>query len=334
MEILASESLGVRSMAVEVEVCGPRILIDPGAALGPRRYGLPPDEVELARLSKLREVIRKRLKETEIVIITHYHFDHYTPEWAEDLQGKRVFLKDPVRNINRNQAGRAAEFLKRLMRAGVSWEVAEGRRVPLSGGEIVISGPLWHGPAARFGCVVSVAVREGDTVFLHTSDVSGPVREESVEFILAQRPDILFVDGPSTYLGPRFGLSAVEAARSNLLRILHEVRPAKLVLDHHLLRDLSWRRWAEPLFELAEKQGLAVLSGAESFPGNLKPCLRPKGKNANSKMIPGAVAFGDKRFEPGLLALAHRGFLYVDEVNLLSDYLVDTLLQPFDEVKG
>lgn len=39
-----------------------------------------------------------------------------------------------------------------------------------------------------------------------------------------------------------------------------------------------------------------------------------------------AIKDGIRQFEPGLLATAHRGILYIDEVNLLPDHLVDALL--------
>lgn len=39
-----------------------------------------------------------------------------------------------------------------------------------------------------------------------------------------------------------------------------------------------------------------------------------------------ALVHGEKAFDPGLLARANRGFLYIDEVNLLEDHIVDLLL--------
>lgn len=54
--------------------------------------------------------------------------------------------------------------------------------------------------------------------------------------------------------------------------------------------------------------------------------------NATEDRIMGGIDFGqavrdgNRIFEPGLLALVHRGILYIDEVNLLNDHLVDVIL--------
>ena len=39
-----------------------------------------------------------------------------------------------------------------------------------------------------------------------------------------------------------------------------------------------------------------------------------------------AIRKGERSFEPGVLAAANRGLLYIDEVNLLDDHVVDLLL--------
>ncbi len=262
IEFLAAESLGVRSMATLVRTKHATIFIDPGAALGPKRYGLPPDKLEWQRLWHLKDELKQRLKEADIVIVTHYHYDHYDPEWAPLLKGKRVFLKDPERHINRNQAKRAREFLKRLAAARVSWAVAEGQTLFFGATKVSFSPPLQHGPETRFGAVVAVAVHEDGEVFLHSSDVSGPVQPEALAFMYQHQPRVLYIDGPGTYLGARFGLEAIEEASRSLVRLVQDLRPEALVLDHHLLRDLAWRRWAAPIFEAAGRFSTIVTTAA------------------------------------------------------------------------
>ncbi|MFE1349685.1 magnesium chelatase subunit D family protein, partial [Streptomyces sp. NPDC058757] len=68
--------------------------------------------------------------------------------------------------------------------------------------------------------------------------------------------------------------------------------------------------------------------GAEARPARMVelPVGASEDRLVGSLDIERALADGVKAFEPGLLAAAHRGILYVDEVNLLSDHLIDHLL--------
>lgn len=56
------------------------------------------------------------------------------------------------------------------------------------------------------------------------------------------------------------------------------------------------------------------------------PISATEDKVVGSLDISAAIKSGEKRFEPGILAEANRNILYVDEVNLLNDHIVDVLL--------
>ncbi len=77
----------------------------------------------------------------------------------------------------------------------------------------------------------------------------------------------------------------------------------------------------------------ALYEREESFPIAQRPVhLVTLPLNASEDRVAGsfdlatALASGTSHFAPGLLAAANRGFLYVDEINLLNDHIVDLLL--------
>ena len=110
---LAFDSLGVRSQSTFVQTRDLSIIIDPAAALAPRRFGLPPHRVEVDRLYELASVIEEYLREADVVIITHYHYDHHDPGRIislDNYKGKLVIIKDPYNKINVSQKIRAVSY--------------------------------------------------------------------------------------------------------------------------------------------------------------------------------------------------------------------------------
>ncbi len=72
---------------------------------------------------------------------------------------------------------------------------------------------------------------------------------------------------------------------------------------------------------VAERQGLTRPASLVELPLGVT-----EDRVAGTLDIERALKTGEKHFEAGLLASAHRGLLYIDEVNLLSDHIVDVLL--------
>ena len=77
---------------------------------------------------------------------------------------------------------------------------------------------------------------------LHASDVQGPVTMDAKDYILDQKPDLLIMDGPPTiFRGWKFSMKNLEDASYNLVEII-ETLDCDIILDHHLLRDLKYKK--------------------------------------------------------------------------------------------
>ena len=256
---LASESLGVRSLAVFVEAGGKRILIDPGVALGPKRYGLPPAKVEIETLHRMRRKIQGYARRADVVTISHYHYDHHTPFFEglyessseafarEIYAGKLLFIKHPKENINFSQRKRAWAFLKNAEPIARKIEFADGRSFDLGGVTLEFSPAVPHGSeGSKLGFVVMTLIDDGSKRIIHASDIQ-LLNRKAVKWIIEKVPDLLITGGPPTYLGRR-AEGSWETGIKNLNEIIRETG-AEIVLDHHIVRDKRYPRFFEELDE-------------------------------------------------------------------------------------
>ncbi|MFQ5892674.1 MAG: hypothetical protein ACE5HW_07760 [Candidatus Methanofastidiosia archaeon] len=250
---LSFDSLGVRSMATFVKTKKINILIDPSAALGPKRYGLPPHILEVKRLSDHWRKIKKFAKKSDVLIVTHYHFDHHNPKEVELYKDKRVFLKHPKENINKSQLKRSKDFIERLGELPKSIDYSDSEEFSFSSTTIKFSKAVPHGFDTRLGYVTQVCICE-DSKFIHTSDVEGFPLKEQTEFILSENPDILILDGPMGFFTLKM--------RENIKKVMDETKIKKFIIDHHFLRDLRWNEKLKDFYEFAEGR-CEILSVAE-----------------------------------------------------------------------
>jgi len=273
---IAFDSLGVRSMATYVETSDVRIFIDPGVSVSPDRYSLPPHRIELDRHREMWEAIKRWVDMSDIVVVTHYHFDHHNPDRPEIYENKDVFLKHPRELLNQSQKERAATFLSRIEPYAKSITIADGKTFNFGNARVAFSEPVMHGLSPKLGYVIQVMVEE-DKRFLFTSDVQGPLDSGALDFILDVSPHIMFVDGPATYLlGSHYKKSDIERSIENLKKIIDRTKMTSLIIDHHLLRDLNWIDYVKDIGKT--RHGMTVCSAA-GYLGKKEDQLEAKRKD-------------------------------------------------------
>lgn len=274
---LAAESLGVRSMCTYVETPDLRILLDAGVSLCPNRYGLPPHPLEFKAIEDARRRIAEAAEKADVVTLSHYHFDHHTPSYEDWLcnwtkedetakqiyQGKTVLMKNPKEWINFSQRRRGWVFRKTGGKYAEKLEVADGKTFTFEKTRIKFSEPVSHGPEdSALGWILMATVEFKEEKFLFAPDVQGPISTETLKTILNEKPQLVMVGGPPSYLaGFRVNEEQLQLGMRNLEKIVEAV-PCT-ILEHHLLRDENWREKTANVFDKAEKAGHKVLTAAE-----------------------------------------------------------------------
>jgi predicted metallo-beta-lactamase superfamily hydrolase len=261
---LASDSMGTRSMATFVETGDIKILIDPSVSLGPIRYGLSPHPKEEAKLGVHKRRIGSYARRSEVLIITHYHYDHHDPDEPGIFRDRILLAKHPTKNINKSQKKRARILLKELGDNPEDIRYSDGEEYKFGRTKLRFSKAVPHGSNTKLGYVTEVSISEGKKKFLYTSDVQGPCLDDQTQFIIDENPNIIYCDGPMTYMmGYRYAKRYYEASIENIKRIMDETRVKTIALDHHLLRDIKWEEKISDVFSHAKKRKVKVMTFAD-----------------------------------------------------------------------
>ncbi len=267
VRFVGADSMGVRGFAVVVEACGYVVGVDLGASIAPRRYGLPPHELELRRLEETLDRVRAWIGESHIVTVTHYHYDHYVRGEPGLYKGKILLVKHPRLDINASQRARSYRFLKELGDGPARVEYADSRAFEFEGGlRLEFSRPVWHGePGTRVGKVLMVRVECDGESFVYTSDVQGPADPDALEVLLSwPRPRVMALGGPPTYFaGFKVPVEAVEEGLRGMMEVVTRVRPRVLVYDHHILRDARYLDRVSSHLAAAQSAGVRMETAAE-----------------------------------------------------------------------
>ena len=275
---LAAESLGVRSMCTHVETPDVKILLDAGVSLCPNRFGLPPHPMEFKAIEESRRKIAAAAEKAEIVTLSHYHFDHHTPSYEDWLcnwtaasetarqiyDGKTVLIKNPTDKINYSQRRRGWIFQKTGGKYAEKLEVADGKTFNFGKAtKVRFTEPVFHGPEnSALGWVLMNTIEYQNEKFMFAPDVQGPMSTQTLGIIRMEKPQLIMIGGPPSYLARfRVDEEQVQTGLKNLEKVVETV-PCT-ILEHHILRDENWREKTKNVFDKANKAGYEILTAAE-----------------------------------------------------------------------
>ena len=247
IDILGSESLGVRGLCCSVAVGDRRIVIDPGVALGYVRHGQLPHPLQIAQGEQVRQRILRALEKATDVVFSHFHGDHVPLRHANPYQ---LAISQLPKNFGHLRAWTLStdHLAEKMRQRALDLSHLTGLELhhveQSSHGPLTFSPPMPHGTTnTHRGTVLMTRIDLGKGVFVHASDIQ-LLDRKTVDFIINWQPDVVLAAGPPLYL-ENIRTELRSAAWENALALATNVDT--LILDHHLLRDTQGRDWLEDL---------------------------------------------------------------------------------------
>src|SRR5207247_7443229 len=145
---------------------------------------------------------------------------------------------------------------------------ADGGRQRTLEVELRVSPPLPHGvDGSRLGAVLVLTVvdlREHDR-FVFASDVQGPLSSVAAAYLIQERPTLLYLSGPPSYVERELPAGAVQRGVDHLRRVL-DATGCRAVMDHHALRDPGFAARFRPLWSTGRVVTAAAHLGLPAVP--------------------------------------------------------------------
>jgi len=268
VEVLGTESLGVRGLSCCIEDRDEYILIDPGVALGFTRWHYHPHPVQAAAGDLVRSKIKECWEKAKYIIFTHMHGDHVPLYNANPFQ---LNLYELEINVAAKILAPAERFLnsREKIRLSKIKEVYKDNVLVVNGKKYVfepieILGPFLHGLSKSH---VNIVVVDLGVKVAHLSD-TGLLVDEIPTVLKDIKPEIVITDGPPLYRylnNENFIKLLLEKAERNLSLLAKNTD--KIIVDHHINRCDNGYEWL-----LKMKNEYSAITTAAEYLG-LKPLL-------------------------------------------------------------
>ncbi len=266
IEIIGTESLGVRGLCCWVEIGERCILFDPGIALGYRRGNLLPHPVQIAEGEKIRKDIVAKCKKATDIVISHFHGDHIPLPNANPYQLSVFNIISSLKNTVLWTKGidTETEIIKKRVDDFINILDKTPR---FSNGQnhglFTFSESMSHGEKRNNrGTVMMTRVESDGEVFVHASDIQ-LLDSYPVEKIIEWQPSVVIVSGPPLYR--ELSDSQKNYAWKNAVKLASCVDTC--IIDHHLLRSIEGISW---LKKLDSEVGARVLCAADFMKKQIK----------------------------------------------------------------